>query len=305
MPKEQQNADGQPEQEIVVDPNALKVDEELRRLIPAHKKSEIALLERNILEVRGCREALPVWEQKPGEYTVLDGHTRRGLCIKHGFQVRIRKVEIKDKAAAKEYVKKLQLGRRNTPDHAESYLRGSHYNDLKQGHGGNRRSKDQGDLLKEAGQASTDQPDPLKDDTAEKLAKEYEVGSATIKRDGQFARLLDAVLQQAGMEDKRWQLLGGDMKLNRAVVKKLSTLKGKELKKHLEHLLKEGRLPRKERTEAAKASAKEVAKSKATAFVTSLKAKDEQLPLAVLKEMAALLGCKVVEAEPKKTAKAK
>lgn len=117
--------------------------------------------------------------------------------------------------------------------------------------------------------------------------------------------MLDAVLKQAGMEDRRWELLGGDMKLNRAVVKKLSMMKGKELKKQLEHLLKEGRLPRKERTDAPKASAKDVAKTRATAFITSLKSKDETLPLEVLKAMAAMLGCKVVEAEPKKTAKAK
>ena len=299
-----QTKDQQSEPELVVDPKTIKVDEELQRLVPQHRKSEVALLERSILEEKGCREALHVWDHE-GKLILLDGHTRLGLCIKHGFKVPIRKVQLADRAAAKAYVKQVQLGRRNASPQAESYLRGSHYNEMKQEHGGDRKSRDQVDPLKDGEERSRDQVDPLKDKTAELLAKHYEVGSATIKRDGQFAKLLDAVLQQAGMEDKRWQLLGGDMKLNRAVVKKLSTLKGKELKKQLEHLLKEGRLPRKERTEAAKASAKEVAKSKATAFVTSLKAKDAKLPLAVLKEMASLLGCKVVEAEPRKTAKAK
>ena len=162
--------------------------------------------------------------------TVIPGDT---MCLKLGIQVPIRRLLLANKEEAKAFVKKVQLGRRNTPDHAESYLRGSHYNELKQDQGGDRRSKRQ--------------PDALKDDTAEKLAKEYEVSASTIDRDAQFARLLDSVLEEAGMRDKRWQLLGGDVKLNRGAVRKLSLLKGKELKKHMEHLLKEGRLPRKER----------------------------------------------------------
>ena len=244
----------------LVDPASIEIDPELQHLVPKHRKSEVALLERSLQEEKGCREALHVWDN--GKLILLDGHTRRELCIKLGFKVPIRKVQLADKEAAKAYVKKVQLGRRNTPEHSESYLRGSHYNEVKGTRGGDRTAKDQGD--------------PLPDDTAEKLSKEYEVGSATIKRDAQFARLLDKVLAAADMADKRWELLSGDIKLNRGAVKKLSELKGKELKRQLEHLLKEGRLPRK-KTEPG-ASPKERVKTQVASFVERLKARDEKLP---------------------------
>ena len=122
---------------------------------------------------------------------------------------------------------------------------------------------------------------------------------ATIRRDGQFAKQLDALLDQSDMQDQRWQLLGGDVKLNRGAVKKLSVLKGKELKKQMEHLLKEGKLPRKKQ-EAEKGSPKERVKTQVASFVERLKTRDEKLPVAALKEMAALLGFKLVDGRPAK-----
>ena len=274
----------------MVNPEAIIVDSELRHLVPKHRNSEVALLERSLQEEKGCREALHVWDHE-GKLILLDGHTRRELCMKLGFKVPIRRVELADMDAAKAYLKKVQLGRRNTPSQAESYLRGSHYNEQKQSHGGDRRSKAQGDPLGEA-KGSKDQLDLLKDDTAEKLSKEYEVSSATIKRDAQFARLLDKVLEEAGMTSKRWELLGGDIKLNRGAVRKLSLMKGRELKGQLDHLLKKGRLPRKERADSPKATM--TAKTRASSFVNTLKAKDEKLPEAVLRHMANLLGFEVI-----------
>ena len=64
------------EPEIMVDPKALTVDAEFQRMVPAHRKSELALLERSILEEKGCREALIVWDHE-GKSILLDGHTRR------------------------------------------------------------------------------------------------------------------------------------------------------------------------------------------------------------------------------------
>ena len=271
---------------LLVDPAKLLVDEELQRLVPQHRKSEIALLERSLVEEQGCREALHVWEQEDGKLIVLDGHTRCALCSKLGFQVPIRKVQLPDKESAKAYVKRVQLGRRNIPAHAEAYLRGSHYNELKQGRGGDRRSKQQADALK---------------DTAEQLAKEYEVSASTIDRDGAFAALLDAVLHRCGMEDRRWQLLSGDVQLNRSAVKKLSLLQGPELKKQVDQLLKHGRLPRREPVEQAN-SPKEAVQRQVESYVNRLRARNEKLPVAFLKEMAEMLGFKLVEAEPSKKA---
>jgi hypothetical protein len=285
----------------LVDPASIEIDPELQHLVPKHRKSEVALMERSLTEEKGCREALHVWDHD-GKLILLDGHTRRELCLKLGFKVPIRKVELADKDAAKAYVKKVQLGRRNTPDHAESYLRGSHYNELKGTRGGDRRSKGKDYPLVENEDGAKGKPDPLIEDTAEKLAKEYEVSARTIKLDAQFARLLDKVLHDAGMTDKRWELLSGDVRLNRGAVKKLSLLQGKELKKQVEYLLKEGRLPRKKTEQEG--TAKQTVKSQVASFVSKLEAKDEKLPVAFLKEMASKLGFKLVEATPaKKSAK--
>src|SRR5262245_28835868 len=73
-----------------------------------------------------------------------------------------------------------QLGRRNlTPDQA-SYLRGKRYNREKTGGHGDK---------------SAYQNDTQKRDTAERLAGEYKVGVATIKRDGQYAAAVDRLAE--------------------------------------------------------------------------------------------------------------
>ena len=71
-----------------------------------------------------------------------------------------------------------QLGRRNLSPDVVSLIRGRIYNRVKHKLGGDRKSKDHIDPL------------ILSADT---LATQYGVGSATIKRDGQFARAVDVV----------------------------------------------------------------------------------------------------------------
>ena len=72
-----------------------------------------------------------------------------------------------------------RLGRRNLNPDTASLLRGRIYNRTKKAHGGFRESSDQNDHLK----------------TSQKLATQFGVGQATIKRDGQFARAVEVVKQ--------------------------------------------------------------------------------------------------------------
>ena len=76
----------------------------------------------------------------------------------------------------------LRLGRRNLPPDVASLLRGRIYNRVKR-------------TMSEAGamKGSLDQSD-LSSNTADTLATQYGVGSATIERDGQFARAVDVTL---------------------------------------------------------------------------------------------------------------
>ena len=68
------------------DPNGLKVHPDFRRLIPLQSRGEFKALEQSI-QAEGCRDPLLVWK---GRNVVLDGHTRRDLCIHHKKQVKVR-----------------------------------------------------------------------------------------------------------------------------------------------------------------------------------------------------------------------
>ena len=61
QPANGESEDTQPKVEFV-DPKSLTVDPELHHLIPQHKKSEVALLERSLLDEKECYEPLLVWE---------------------------------------------------------------------------------------------------------------------------------------------------------------------------------------------------------------------------------------------------
>ena len=82
------------------DPKSLKVNPAFQSLIPLQAKGEYMALEESIKD-EGCRDPLIVWK---GNNIVLDGHTRRELCIGHKKQVKVREVELPDEKAAVEYI---------------------------------------------------------------------------------------------------------------------------------------------------------------------------------------------------------
>src|SRR6516225_808884 len=86
------------------DPKTLKVNPAFQSLIPLQSKGEHMALEASI-KADGCRDPLTVWK---GKNVVLDGHTRRELCIGHKQQVKVRKVELPDEQAAREYILQIQ-----------------------------------------------------------------------------------------------------------------------------------------------------------------------------------------------------
>ena len=58
---------------------ALKVDDELRGLIPPLSTEERKMLEESIVR-DGCDTPLTVWEG-----TIVDGHNRYDICREHGI----------------------------------------------------------------------------------------------------------------------------------------------------------------------------------------------------------------------------
>lgn len=76
-----------------------------------------------------------------------------------------------------------QLGRRNLTKETQSYLRGLQYEREKKKHGGDRKSEE-----------SKDQNDPLIS-TAKRLADQHKVSEPTIKRDAEFAKAVNTIVE--------------------------------------------------------------------------------------------------------------
>lgn len=253
------------------EPENLKVKTEFQRLIPLQSREEYRALKESIKE-EGCREPLLVWK---GHNVVLDGHTRRDLCIEFAKKVKVREVELADEKAATAFILRLQRQRRNLTREAMSYFRGVEYNAVKQQHGGSRpgrKPKGQSDLLKS---------------TARQLAEQYGVSEKTIKRDGVFALAIDRIVAEHGDPELKRKLLGADVKLTHALARWLLVKPPGERKAAVDQLIEQEAIPRPKKEGVLSARPpKEMAES----LVTRLKAKGDEHARAVLEQMADLLG---------------
>jgi len=87
----------------------LKVDPELRDLIPPLTDGEYASLKESILK-DGCREPLTIWK---GQDIILDGHNRYEICRDLQVPFNTIEIELPDRTAAKIWMIRNQRGRRN------------------------------------------------------------------------------------------------------------------------------------------------------------------------------------------------
>ena len=257
------------------DPKSLKVKPEFQRLIPMQSRGELQALSDSI-KAEGCRDPLLIWK---GHNVVLDGHTRRDLCIEHKKQVKVREVELADEKAAIAFILQIQRQRRNLTREAMSYFRGSEYNAVKQQRGGNRR-----------GEKSKGQSGPLKS-TAGQLAERYGVSEKTIKRDGVFAHIIDKLVAEYGDPEARRKLLGADVKLTHGLARYVLRMSPEKRKAAVQQLMERGELLRVKK----KRSRAHQPKQEAQALYARLKVKGDDHALAVWKEMGRLLGHEVSE----------
>lgn len=87
-----------------------KIDPEFRDLIPPLRADELRLLESS-LKAEGCREPLAVWDG-----ILIDGHNRLAICRRESIPFRVSALSFADRSAAKLWVIRNQLGRRNLSD---------------------------------------------------------------------------------------------------------------------------------------------------------------------------------------------
>ena len=99
----------------------ITVDKEFESMIPPLSSEEFAQLEENCVK-DGIRDPLVVWELPDGDILV-DGHNRWKISVKHaGIRFNVVKMHFENRDAAKEWILKNQLGRRNLPSYVRAQL---------------------------------------------------------------------------------------------------------------------------------------------------------------------------------------
>ncbi len=194
----------------------LTIDQEFEDLCPRLTAEEYAKLEQSLID-DGCRDPITVWANH--EDTIIDGHNRYRICQINDIPFKTRAWKLETRGDVINWIITNQLGRRNLTEEQKAYLRGKRY----RAEQGNQR-----DNLRRGSESPKDQNDPS-GDTAERIAAELHVGSATVKRDAKFADAVDAVAEAAG-PDAKAAILSGELGVSKSDVQKLAALPPKQQK---------------------------------------------------------------------------
>lgn len=98
-------------------PLAVRIDPEFSTLIQPPTPEEYAQLERDILRDKGARDPLVLWGD-----ILLDGHTRYEICRKHRLPFRTVQRKCSSRNAARFFIIRNQIGRRNLQPFARMEL---------------------------------------------------------------------------------------------------------------------------------------------------------------------------------------
>ena len=167
-------------------------------------EDEYSLLEASVV-ANGVRDPLVVW-RRDGQLVLLDGHHRYQIAQRHGLAFGVKQLDLPDLTAAKLWVIRNQLGRRNLTPAEVSYYRGLEY-------------------LEEKGPRGRPRLDEKSVQNAhfksrEAVASRHGVDPVTVHRDAQFARALDRLADLAG-DEVRGAVLSREAKLSKEDVLRL------------------------------------------------------------------------------------
>jgi len=196
----------------------LRIDPELRALIPPLTEEEKRLLEESIVS-EGCRDPLVVWGD-----VLIDGHNRYDICMRRDVPFRVVQREFADKHEAKDWIIRNQLGRRNLTPEQRSYLIGKQYQERKRAQGGTGANQ------------YTREQTPQSEGTAQKIAAENKVSRATVERAAQFALAVDTIARNVG-EEVREKILSREVPLTAKDVQKVVRLEPEKQKAIIEKVL--------------------------------------------------------------------
>ena len=88
----------------------MKINEELKALIPPLSNDEYNGLERSLID-EGCRDKLITWDD-----TIIDGHNRYEICTKHGIPYQVEERDFESIEDVKVWMIDNQKSRRNLTD---------------------------------------------------------------------------------------------------------------------------------------------------------------------------------------------
>ena len=89
----------------------LQINETLAHVMPPLQETELMLLRQSLFS-EGCRDPLVVWDR-----TIIDGHNRYRICRENSIPFSYVEMSFPDEAAARRWIIRNQLARRNVPDY--------------------------------------------------------------------------------------------------------------------------------------------------------------------------------------------
>lgn len=194
----------------------IKIDKEFQTLLAPLTAEEFSGLEADILD-KGCLDPIKTWNN-----TIIDGHNRFAICNKHSMTYETQELNFDSRDDVIEWMIRHQLSRRNQTPEQISYFRGKLYEQSKKRGRPNKPDIMSG-LYKEV-------------NTAEGLAKEYNVTEKTIRRDADYAKAIDTITEDAGEELKQ-QILSGELPIAKKDVIELAKMPTQERQEVLEQVV--------------------------------------------------------------------
>ncbi len=181
----------------------LIIDQEFKELIPPLTPDEYKQLEDSISDVgfESGRGKIMTWQG-----TIIDGHNRYEICNKHNINFETEEVShVTTREEVVLWIVKNQLGRRNLSLEQMEYYRGKQYNMEKKlvtnENGKNQHTEVEGQ----------NDPQPKKQNTAERIAEQHNVSPATIKRNAKKADAIDAIGDISPVA--KYKILAGEVEI--------------------------------------------------------------------------------------------
>ncbi len=201
--------------------DALTVDREFESLCGQQTPEELNLLEQSLL-AHGCLDPIIVWANH--DDTVLDGHTRHRLCGQLSITWKTKALKFDTREEARNWIIDNQLARRNLTEERKAYLRGKRYQaeKVKDEFKGNQHTSNGGGAH-----------DAHHQKTAARLAAQFGVDGATVRRDAKFASAVDVIEKAVGKPAKD-EILSGKSGLSKKEVVAIASKPAAEQPKAIE-----------------------------------------------------------------------